>query len=96
MRRSNESTLGEAIAMLLKAYRLEDGCNRIRVLRQWEKIMGPGLARYTRELQFHNGEVLVKLDSAPLRNELSMSASKLIEALNEGLPVPVVKSIRFA
>jgi len=96
MRKSNESTLAEAISLLLKTYKLEDGCNRIRVLRQWEKVMGPKLVRYTRELQFNNGEVFIKLDSAPLRNELSMSATKLIEALNEGLPVPVVKSIRFA
>jgi len=88
--------MAEAISLLLKTYKLEDGCNRIRVLRQWEKVMGPKLVRYTRELQFNNGEVFIKLDSAPLRNELSMSATKLIEALNEGLPVPVVKSIRFA
>ena len=96
MRKSNESTMAEALSLLLKTYKLEDGCNRIRVLRQWEKVMGPKLVRYTRELQFNNGEVFIKLDSAPLRNELSMSATKLIEALNEGLPVPVVKSIRFA
>jgi predicted nucleic acid-binding Zn ribbon protein len=88
--------MAEALSLLLKTYKLEDGCNRIRVLRQWEKVMGPKLVRYTRELQFNNGEVFIKLDSAPLRNELSMSATKLIEALNEGLPVPVVKSIRFA
>jgi predicted nucleic acid-binding Zn ribbon protein len=96
MRRSNESTMAEAISMLLKAYKLEDGCNRIRVLRQWEKIMGPQLAKYTRELHFRNGEVFVRLDSAPLRNELSLSATKLIDALNEGFPTPIVKSIRFS
>ncbi len=88
--------MAEAIGMLLKAYKLEDGCNRVRIMKRWEELLGPELMKYTRDIQFRHGELTVKLDSAPLRNELSMSVTKLMESLNEGFPVPLIKSIRFA
>lgn len=67
----------------------------VRVERAWGEVCGPAILRYTRNL-FMKGTVLhVSLSSAVLRNELLLSKSHLIDALNKAVQATAVTDIQF-
>ena len=67
----------------------------VRVERAWGEVCGPAILRYTRNL-FMKGTVLhVSLYSAVLRNELLLSKSHLIDALNKAVQATAVTDIQF-
>jgi predicted nucleic acid-binding Zn ribbon protein len=82
MRSSNDQKLGEAIKDMLKLYRLEDKVDEHKLIRSWEKAVGPLISKHTKDIYISNSKLIVTIDSAPLRQELSYSASKLIKDLN--------------
>lgn len=67
----------------------------VRVERAWRETCGSAILRYTRNL-FMKGSVLhVSLTSAVLRNELLMSKTHLIEALNKAVQATAITDIQF-
>ena len=67
----------------------------VRAERAWGEVCGPAILRYTRNL-FMKGTVLhVSLSSAVLRNELLLSKSHLIDALNKAVQATAVTDIQF-
>jgi len=79
MKRKNESTIKEAIQELLDAYRLRSGLNQVEIKKIWEDMMGPYIAKETEKLKLEKGVLHIKVKSAPLKHELMMMKSKIIE-----------------
>jgi predicted nucleic acid-binding Zn ribbon protein len=94
-RRSDISPLKEAIDEMLKAYKINGKVNETRVIESWERIMGKPIAARTTELKFKYKKLYVTLNSAPLRQELAMSKSKMIELLTKEFPEAVIEDIIF-
>lgn len=94
-RSDNEETLGSAITRLLKAYGLEEGYYAAAVVTHWEKMMGPAIARRTQSIKIEKGVLIVKIESAPLRQELSYSKDKIMTTINNELGVPIIKSVEL-
>lgn len=94
-RSDNEETLGSAITRLLKAYGLEEGYYAAAVVTHWEKLMGPAIARRTQSIKIEKGVLIVKIESAPLRQELSYSKDKIMTTINNELGVPIIKSVEL-
>ena len=94
-RSDNEETLGSAITRLLKAYGLEEGYYAAAVVTHWEKMMGPAIARRTQRIKIEKGVLIVKIESAPLRQELSYSKDKIMTTINNELGVPIIKSVEL-
>ena len=92
-KRDNQQNLKDAINRLLKAYNLSDKMMQYEILDQWEKVMGKMVAKRTREIYFKNKILHVTLDSSVLREELSMSKTKMIDLLNEKLGEKVIADI---
>jgi predicted nucleic acid-binding Zn ribbon protein len=82
MRKSNEISLKDAIEAMLVSYNLNDKLEETRLIASWEKVVGKLIIRHTDEMFVKNRVLYVKLDSAALRHELSMSKSKLVSSLN--------------
>nr|WP_304608491.1 DUF721 domain-containing protein [Pontibacter anaerobius] len=80
---------------LMQAYRLDGKLSEVQLVQNWEKIMGKPIALKTQQLYFKDGKLFVKLTSAPLKHELNMSKSKVIEILNTEAGNNVVKDIIF-
>ena len=94
-RSDNEETLGSGITRLLKAYGLEEGYYAAAVVTHWEKMMGPAIARRTQSIKIEKGVLIVKIESAPLRHELSYSKDKIMTTINNELGVPIIKSVEL-
>jgi hypothetical protein len=93
--RNNDRTLKDAIKELLEVYKLSGRLNEIDVVNAWPRLVGPALARYTKNIYVHRRILYVELDSSVVRNELSMAKSALLKALNKGYEHPVIDDIIF-
>ena len=94
-RKADIQPIGDSIKALLQAYRLEGKLSEVNIVQSWEKIMGKPIAMKTKELYFKDHKLFVRLTSAPLKHELNMSKSKVIELLNQEAGTDVVKEVIF-
>ena len=95
MSKHNEHTMKEAFEQLLKVYRLDDKIAQSNLISSWEKIMGSVIAKHTKELFLNKKTLYIVLDSAALRNELSLGKTKIITMLNASAGKEVINDIVF-
>ena len=93
MRSSNDQKLGDAIKDMLKLYRLDEKVDEHKLIRSWEKVVGPLISKHTTDIYISNGKLVVTIASAPLRQEISYSASKIIKDLNALVGSQVVNEL---
>lgn len=94
-RKADVQPVGDSIKALLKAYRIQGKLNEVDLVQRWETIMGKPIAMKTKELYFRDQKLFVRLTSAPLKHELNMSKSKVMELLNKAMGEEVVKEVVF-
>ena len=70
---------------MVETYRLKARLNQTRVQNLWETVMGKTIAGYTREIKVRKNKLYLTIESAPLKQELSLSKPKIIRMLNEEL-----------
>lgn len=93
MSKHNEKTLKEALHAMIEQYRLKGKLNQTRIRSLWEELMGPSIARYTREIRMGRKKLYIRLDSAPLKQELSMGKEKIRHMLNEALGEEYIQEV---
>ena len=94
-RKSDITSLSDAMGDLLKDFRLEDKYNESKLIADWEKIMGSAIAQRTTRLYIRDRVLYISVESAPLRHELSISKDLIIRRLEEEAGVKVVDDIRI-
>lgn len=83
MRKSNESTIREALNEMIQEYGLEEKLVEVDAIKAWEQLVGPVISKHTRHLYVKNRKLIIKLDSAPLKQELSYKKTTILEKINE-------------
>lgn len=94
-RNTEVSTLKDIIEEMLNTYRLKGKYNETRLISSWETIMGKPIATRTTKLFIKDKKLYVKLNSAPLKNELTMSKTKVLDLLQVEMGTRVVDDIVF-
>ena len=94
-RKADVQPIGESLKALMQAYRLDGKLSEVNIVQSWEKIMGKPIALKTQQLYFKDSKLFVRLTSAPLKHELNMSKSKVIELLNREVGTDAVKDVVF-
>ena len=85
MRKKDEHTLKDLIEELIDSYKWRGKLNETQIIEQWEKLMGPSIARQTEKIFVKNNCLYLKIRSAVLKQELFYGKEKLISLLNENL-----------
>jgi predicted nucleic acid-binding Zn ribbon protein len=93
MRHSNQQTLGEVIKEFLRNFGLEEKVTEARIAEAWEKVMGPGIARYTKRISLRNKTLTIQISSPALRQELSYGKTKIIKMINEAIGKDVLEDL---
>lgn len=86
-------SIGEALSSFLKSARWQNRINEIRIQREWDKIMGATIARYTRDVQLKEGTLIITTDVAPLKHELQFGKQQIIRNVNEYFKETVIKDV---
>lgn len=94
-RKAEVHSLKECIDELLDIYRIRGKFNQSQIIASWEKLMGAPVSKRTTDIFFRDKTLYVKLSSAALKHELSLSKSKIIQLLNEEAGDSVVEEVVF-
>ena len=95
LRNSKISTAAEAFKDFLDLYNIQDKFDETRVVSSWAKLMGQPIAKRTQKIYIKDGRLFVKLSSAPLKHELNLSKSKILDLINGKFPKGIVEDIIF-
>ena len=93
MRGNNTNNVGDIIRKLMKNPKLADRLDALDALEVWKELIGKQLQNYITEARMIKGSLLIKVKSAPLRNELSYKKTYLIKQINTKLGKVVVQEI---
>ena len=91
--RSGTTNLGDALKKMLETYELQEKFNETRLIGSWEAIMGKPIASRTHRIFIHEKKLFVELTSAPLKHELSLSRSKILELFNREIGQNIIEEI---
>lgn len=91
----NQNTVGELIKAFYEEHKGPGYLDEVKIIESWNKVVGPFIAQYTKELYIKEGVLFVKLTSDSLRNELSYSKSVLRRNLNDLTGREVLTDIVF-
>ena len=94
-RKADIQPLKESLEALVRAYKLGGKLNEVTIIESWEKIMGKAIALKTQELFFRDSKLYVRLSSAPLKHELVMAKSKVIELINAEVGMTAISDVVF-
>ena len=89
------ATVGEALQDLLNAYQLRGKYEQTQLIQSWSRLMGPTVARRTHKLFVKDKVLFVKLSSAPLKQELNMSKSKILALFLQEFGEVIVEDVAF-
>lgn len=92
-KRSNEQSISEAMDSLVDAFGMREKMDELNISTAWDQIVGAMVARHTMSLRLRRGKLVVRVDSAPLRQELSFMREALKEILNKRAGRIVVEEI---
>lgn len=94
-RKSDIQKIDTQIRDMLKTFRLEHKFKETELIISWEKIMGKTIAKRTQKIFIQDRKMFVKLNSAPLKNELSMSKSKIMSLVFTEFGEAIIDDIIF-
>ncbi len=94
-RKSSTSNLRDAIDAMIDTYKIRGKYDENRLIGAWEEMMGKPIARRTERIFIKEKILFVKLNSAPLRQELTMSKAKVLEIIHQQFSRELVEEVKF-
>ncbi|MEI6506847.1 MAG: DUF721 domain-containing protein [Bacteroidota bacterium] len=82
-RGSNEQSIKEVISDLMGSNHMKGKLAEINIINNWEKIVGKLIAKNTTKIYISKNKLYLHIESAPLRNELNYTRSKIVELVNQ-------------
>ena len=95
MKTSSFQPIGEVLVDYLRENNLEQPLLERRLVAMWDEIMGPAVARLTRDVEIKDGVLKVKISSAALRTQLFECRFELIRKLNQTVGSEVIRDVRL-
>lgn len=85
--------MGEAIEQFIKERHLKPKLDEARIKERWAELMGKPIAKYTTDVSLKNGRLYIRIESAPLKKELTYSKEKIKELFNKEMGEDTIKDV---
>lgn len=95
MKRKDAQSLDSVIGEWIRENGLEKALLEHRVEEQWSAVLGPLIARYSRDIEVKEGMLRVRITNAALRQELFEQRFRLIQKLNDAVGGEAITDIRL-
>lgn len=95
MRRKETQKISDILKLALKESVYEQKLRETRLISNWSKLLGPGIASSTSRLYILNKTLFVHIESPVIRHELFMMRTKIKVALNKSVNGTVIENIIF-
>jgi predicted nucleic acid-binding Zn ribbon protein len=93
---SNQSSLGDVIDKLMKAYGLDGRMKEMEIINKWEEMMGRAVSSRTKNIYIKNQVLHLTLDSSVMRDELMQGKSIIIQRINETAGCAMIRDVWFS
>jgi predicted nucleic acid-binding Zn ribbon protein len=87
--------LDGVLGRLLRRLGIADELQGWKAVEEWERAVGPRVARHTRAVDFEQGVLRVEVEGSAWMHELGYLKRQLIDAINRTLGETRVRDIRF-
>lgn len=94
-RKKEAAPLSEAFEDLLNAYRLKDTYEEKHLIQSWPELMGKTVASRTSSLYIKDKKLFVKITSGPIKKELSMNRTKVMDIIQSKFGSKIIQEIIF-
>jgi predicted nucleic acid-binding Zn ribbon protein len=94
-RKKEVAPLEEAFEELLKTYRIKDKFDERLVIQAWPEMMGNTVAKRTESLYIKDKKLFVKINSGPVKKELAMNRSKVLELISSRFGDKLILEVIF-
>ena len=92
-RKYEPQSISKVLDEILESKSLRKGIIDVRINELWYEIMGANITHYTDKIILKGDTLLVSLNSAALRVELSYGKEKIIKMMNKELGSETIKKI---
>ena len=91
-----QTTLGDAIDKIMRAYGWEGKLKEIDVLAKWEEMMGRAVFLRTKNIYIRNRILNLEIDSSVMREELLYGKNIIIQRVNETAGFEIITDVWFS
>jgi predicted nucleic acid-binding Zn ribbon protein len=95
MKKDSIQSFKQVFGDFLKKENLDQKFNEKKLISMWHEMMGATIANRTTGIFIKNKMMFVKLTSAPLKQELTMSKAKVLELIARKIGTGVIEDVRF-
>lgn len=95
MERKEYQSLGDVLRMSLQENSMQSRLDEVRAVECWHSVIGADIAAKCMKPYVSKGVMTVKVNSAPLRQELAMHRSRIAAAINRQLGKNVISEVRL-
>lgn len=92
-RKKEAAPLEEAFQELLKAYRLEGKFREKSLIHEWGDMVGKTISDRTQSVFIRDKKLFVKLSSGPIKREIQMNKSKILQLIEDRFGKEVVTDL---
>lgn len=92
-RKASTTTMKDAVYELLNNYKIKNKYDEAHIIQVWGDLMGKEVASRTEEVYIKNQTIFIKVSSPPLRNELLMQKTSILDRVNQNLGEEKLKEI---
>jgi len=96
MERKESQSIGDVLRLAFQDNCMQERLDECKAAAVWPEIVGAPIAGQCRRASVKGGLMTVAVPNAALRNELTMTRSQLVRAINRPLGKEVVYDIRFS
>ncbi|NQY08486.1 MAG: DUF721 domain-containing protein [Flavobacteriales bacterium] len=95
MFKREEKSLKTLLSQVMQDNGLDNKLKEVNLISSWESVVGAMIAKHTTNLYMVGKKLVVKLDSAVLRQELSFNKEKIVGMLNKEAGEIILDRIEF-
>lgn len=95
IRKENIQTLGDALKHLVQSLGIEKQLEQYSVFDVWNDAVGPQVAKVAQPERLQNGVLIVAVNNAPWRTELTFRKKEILERIHERTGSSSITDIKF-
>jgi len=96
LRKKNEQNIKDLLGDFVDSRPIKKGFRQTNLRKIWQERMGDLINRYTNDIFLVRNTLIVKLDSGPLRQELSYEQEKILKIFKEEFDMDFLEQVKFS
>ncbi|NUN68110.1 MAG: DUF721 domain-containing protein [Bacteroidetes bacterium] len=95
IRKENMQSIGDALKQLVQSLGIEKQVEQYKIFDVWNEVVGPQVAKVAQPERIQNGVLIVAVNNAPWRSELTFRKRELLEKIHERTNSASITDIKF-